>query len=95
MPKSSKLLSSKCRKTNEILPKSVSDKLALLSSALERKRTITSIPLAEERQILKEIAAVKRSKSQVDEYHEMEKHIQDVKVSENDDVLDVGHESAA
>jgi hypothetical protein len=47
---------------------------------LERKRTITSVSLAEERQILKEIAGIKRSKMQVDEYNAMDKQMQDIRV---------------
>jgi uncharacterized coiled-coil DUF342 family protein len=49
-------------------------------SALERKRTINSVSLAEERQILKEIAGIKRNKTHVDEYFSLEKQVQDLKV---------------
>jgi len=48
--------------------------------ALEYKRTVTSIPLAEERQILKEIHGIKRTKVQVEEYNKMENQIQSMKV---------------
>jgi aminoglycoside N3'-acetyltransferase len=36
--------------------------------------------LAEERQILKEMHGIQKSKTQVDEYHSMEKQVQDTKV---------------
>ncbi|KAL3921110.1 MAG: hypothetical protein SGILL_002920 [Bacillariaceae sp.] len=42
------------------------------------------MPLAEERQILKEIAVVKRSKTQVDEYYAADQQIQDIKQELND-----------
>jgi hypothetical protein len=53
---------------------------SIISSALERKRTSTSIPLAEERQILYEINGIKKTKSKVEEYHSMEKQVQETKV---------------
>jgi hypothetical protein len=58
--------------------------LFLLSSrALERKRTITSVSNAEERQILKEISGIKRTKLQVEEYNKMDEQVQLVKVCYN------------
>lgn len=51
------------------------------NSALERERTITSIPLAEERQILKEINSVKKSQLQIAEYDAIEKQIEEKRVS--------------
>jgi hypothetical protein len=54
--------------------------LISFSSALERKRTIKSIPLAEERQILKEISVIKKSKAIVEEYRSYDKTIQETKV---------------
>jgi hypothetical protein len=53
---------------------------------LERNRTINSISLAEERQILKEIAAVKRGMVQVEEYNTLEKQVQEVKVGKTNDL---------
>lgn len=49
------------------------------AKALEHKRTITSIALAEERQILKEIKGIKRTKVQVEEYNKMEDQVQSMK----------------
>ena len=49
--------------------------------ALEHKRTITSVSLAEERQILKEINSLKRTKLQVEEYNKMDEQAQSMKVS--------------
>jgi hypothetical protein len=49
-------------------------------SALERERTITSVSLAEERRILKEIHNMGKSKTQVEEYLNMEKQVQEKKV---------------
>ena len=48
--------------------------------SLEHKRTITSVSLAEERQILKEIDIVKKSKTQLEEYHAILKRVEDTKV---------------
>lgn len=48
--------------------------------ALERTRTITSVSLSEERQILKEISSIKRIKPQVEEYNKMDEKVQVVKV---------------
>ena len=48
--------------------------------ALEHKRTITSVSLAEERQILKEINSLKRTKLQVEEYNKMDEQAQSMKV---------------
>jgi hypothetical protein len=47
---------------------------------LERERTITSIPLAEELEILKQINFAKKSKLQLEEYNAIEKQIQEKKV---------------
>ena len=52
----------------------------VVGSALERKRTITSIPLSEERQILKQINGIKKSKTQVEEYNAYDKTVQGTKV---------------
>ena len=52
----------------------------IYNSALERKRTITSISLSEEKQILKQIAGIKKTKTQVEEYNVHNKSIQDLKV---------------
>jgi uncharacterized coiled-coil DUF342 family protein len=52
-------------------------------SALERKRTITSVPLAEERQILKEISKIKKSKLEVEAFLAHDKAVQETKVSSN------------
>jgi len=46
------------------------------AKALEHKRTVTSISLAEERQILKEIHGIKKAKIQVEDYNKMEYEIQ-------------------
>jgi uncharacterized coiled-coil DUF342 family protein len=51
--------------------------------ALERKRTITSVSIAEERQILKEIKVIQKSKTAVDEYNAYDKQVQETKVSKN------------
>lgn len=51
-----------------------------INRALERKRTVTSVSLAEERQILKEISSIKRIKPQVEEYNKMDEQVQVVKV---------------
>ncbi|KAG7355708.1 KH domain containing protein [Nitzschia inconspicua] len=69
------------------IPRRPKESLAELDKkieALERKRTINSVTLAEERQILKEIAAVKRIKLQVEEYHKLERQAQDLKKQLND-----------
>jgi uncharacterized coiled-coil DUF342 family protein len=50
---------------------------------LERKRTITSVSIAEERQILKEIKVIQKSKTAVDEYNAYDKQVQETKVSKN------------
>ncbi|CAJ1899848.1 unnamed protein product [Cylindrotheca closterium] len=42
---------------------------------LEKKRTITSMPLAEEREILKEISYTKKQKLQLDEYNAIDKQL--------------------
>ncbi len=47
---------------------------------LEHKRTVTSISLAEERQILKEINAVKKTKIKVEEFNKEEHEVQSMKV---------------
>jgi hypothetical protein len=52
----------------------------IFHSALERERTITSIPLAEELAILKQINIVKKSKLQIDECNAIEKQIQEKRV---------------
>jgi len=49
------------------------------AKALERKRTVTSVSLAEERQILKEISIIKRIKPQVEEFNKMDEQVQVVK----------------
>eukprot|EP00542_Grammatophora_oceanica_P019577 CAMPEP_0194038232 /NCGR_PEP_ID=MMETSP0009_2-20130614/10484_1 /TAXON_ID=210454 /ORGANISM="Grammatophora oceanica, Strain CCMP 410" /LENGTH=1201 /DNA_ID=CAMNT_0038680669 /DNA_START=46 /DNA_END=3651 /DNA_ORIENTATION=- len=51
---------------------------------LEHKRTITSIPLQEEKKILYEIQAVEKVKKQLLEYNAMESKIQDKKKQQND-----------
>eukprot|EP00980_Cylindrotheca_fusiformis_P002553 scaffold603_cov118-Cylindrotheca_fusiformis.AAC.5 len=66
------------------LPKRPRDSLEALDKkidSLERERTITSISLAEERQILKEINFVKKSQSQIEEYDALEKQIQEKKTA--------------
>jgi uncharacterized coiled-coil DUF342 family protein len=50
---------------------------------LERKRTITSVPLAEERQILKEISKIKKSKLEVEVFLAHDKAVQETKVGSN------------
>ena len=50
------------------------------ASALERKRTITSVSLQEERQILKQINGTKKVITQVEEYNAYDKSVQDTKV---------------
>ena len=57
-----------------------SSSFKIYNSALERKRTITSISLSEEKQILKQIAGIKKTKTQVEEYNVHNKSIQDLKV---------------
>jgi hypothetical protein len=52
----------------------------IFHSALERERTITSISLAEEREILKQINFVKKSELQIEEYNAIEKQIQEKRV---------------
>ena len=52
----------------------------LFVRALEHKRTVTSISLAEERQILKEINGIKKSKTKVEDFNKMEEEIQVMKV---------------
>ena len=47
---------------------------------LEHKRTVTSISLAEERQILKEMNAVKKAKIKVEEFNKEEHEVQSMKV---------------
>lgn len=47
--------------------------------ALERQRTINSMSLSEERQILKDINIVRKIKAQVEEYHTVEKTIEDIR----------------
>ena len=47
---------------------------------LEHKRTVTSISLAEERQILKEINVVKKTKMKVEEFIKAENEVQSMKV---------------
>jgi len=49
------------------------------ADALEHKRTVTSISLAEERQILKQINGIKKTKTQVEEYNKMEDEVQFIK----------------
>jgi len=55
------------------------DELDDRAKALERARTITSVSLSEERQILKEISSIKRIKPQVEEYNKMDEKVQVVK----------------
>jgi len=47
--------------------------------ALERQRTINSMPLAEERKILKDINGVQKIKSQVEAYQTVEKQVEDIR----------------
>jgi len=49
------------------------------AEALEHKRTVTSISLAEERQILKEINGIKKAKIQAEDFNKMEEEIQVMK----------------
>ena len=49
--------------------------------ALERTRTITSIPLSEERQILYDMKGIEKSKTAVAKYDVHDKQVQDTKVS--------------
>jgi len=49
------------------------------AEALEHKRTVTSISLAEERQILKEINGIKKAKIQAENFNKMEEEIQVMK----------------
>ena len=51
--------------------------LSVIHRELEKQRTITSMPLAEERQILKEINYTKKQKLQLDEYNAIDKEIQE------------------
>ena len=54
--------------------------LSVIHRELEKQRTITSMPLAEERQILKEINYTKKQKLQLDEYNAIDKEIQEKRV---------------
>lgn len=54
--------------------------LVVFVRALEHKRTVTSISLAEERQILKEINGIKKAKIQAEDFNKMEEEIQVMKV---------------
>ena len=47
---------------------------------LEHQRTTTSISLQQEKEILRQINGIKKSKLTVNEYHAMEKQVQDTKV---------------
>jgi hypothetical protein len=51
-----------------------------LFSDLERRRTLNSLPLAEERAILKEISRAQKLKLQVADYYAYDKRIKDKKV---------------
>eukprot|EP00536_Pseudo-nitzschia_multiseries_P012145 jgi/Psemu1/31055/gm1.31055_g len=50
--------------------------------ALELERTTNSMPIAEERNILKQIRGVTKTKQQVEEYNEMDAEIKSMKISE-------------
>lgn len=65
-------------------PRQTLEELDQKISSLEHKRTITSVSLAEERQILKEIDIVKKSKTQLEEYHAILKRVEDTKIKLND-----------
>lgn len=56
----------------------------MVCSKLERKRTINSMSLAQERLILKEIASVQKGKVKVEEYNTVDKQIQEIKVRKPD-----------
>lgn len=47
---------------------------------LEKQRTITSMPLAEERQILRDISYAKKQKLRIDEYNAIDKQLQEKRV---------------
>lgn len=47
---------------------------------LEKQRTITSMPLAEEREILKQINYTRKQKLHLDEYNAIDKQIQEKRV---------------
>lgn len=49
------------------------------AEALEHERTVTSISLAEERQILKQIHSIKRAKTQIVDYNKIEDEVQVMK----------------
>lgn len=62
-------------------PRDSKDIIIAKLAELEAQRTRSSLPLSEEKKILRQMDAIKRSKSQLDTYHNHENGIKEKKVS--------------